>query len=110
VWQKPHFATGFCEKTVVFWAAFFGAGFDSIRAKGDKIAGDGQEHFIDESGDDPGFVISPGDGVGKLAQGVQGSLEGDAAQIDVVGEGGLLHEAADKVERRGRSFILTHLW
>ena len=48
MWQRPHFATGFCEETVVFWAAFFGAGFDSIRAKGDKIAGDGQEHFIDE--------------------------------------------------------------
>ena len=103
--------SGFGEKSVIFWTAFADARFGSIGAKGDEITGDGKEHFIDDSGDGAGFVLGPGEGVGKLAQGVQSAFEGDASQINIVGQGGLLHEASDKVvgDEVHAQFALDHV-
>lgn len=82
-----------------------------MRAKGDKVAGDSQKHFLDNGGEGPGFVFGPGGGIGKLAQRVQSAFEGDAAQIDIVGEGGLLHEAANEVvgDEMHAQFALYHV-
>ncbi len=50
-------------------------------------------------------------GVGELAHGVQSSLEGDAAQIDLVSEHGFLHDAANQIigNSMHAQFALDHV-
>jgi len=88
---------GFCHKTVVFGAAFSDAWFAPAGPKGIEVTGDGAKHFLDDGRDDSGFVFDPGCRIGKLTQGVQSAFAGDAAQINIVGEGSLLHEAAEEI-------------
>ena len=88
---------GFCHEAVVFGSAFSDARFGSAGAKRVGVPGDGKKHFIDEGGDRPGFIFGPGGGISKLTQGIQAAFERDAAKINFVGEGGLLHDAADEV-------------
>jgi len=89
--------SGFGQKAVVFWAAFSDARFATAGTKRVGIAGDGQEHFLNEGGDCSGFVFGPACSVGELAHGIQAAFEGEALEVDVVGEGGLLHDATDEV-------------
>ena len=65
------------------------------------IAGDGQEHFLNEGGDWSGFVFGTACSVGELAHGIQAAFEGEALEVDVVGEGGLLHDATDDFQAGG---------
>ena len=95
--QGTHFSAGLGQEAVVFWAAFFDAGFGSIRAQRNEIAGDGQEHFVNESGDGSGFGFSADGGVCELAQSVEGAFEGESGDGNIMGEGGFLHDAADQI-------------
>jgi len=85
------------QKAVILWAAFSDAGFAATRAKRDGITGDGQEHFLNKCRDCPGLIFGPTGGVGELAHGIQAAFEGEALEVNVVGEGGLLHHRTDEV-------------
>ena len=48
--EAAHFAARPGDELVVFWAAFFGSGFRSVRPIRDMIGSDNAEHFVDELG------------------------------------------------------------
>ena len=111
MWQGTHFKPGSAHDSVVFWAAFFDAGFASTGAMRIEIPGDGQQHFINHCGNGSGFVFGPGRGVGELAHSIQAAFEGDPVEIDIVGEGGFLHDTADEVvgDEMHSQFASDHL-
>ena len=112
VGQGTHFVPGFGEKAVVFWAAFSDAWFAAAGTMWVGIPGDGQEHFINHRRDCSGFVFGPGGGIGELAHGIQAAFEGEPVEIDIVGEGGFLHDAADEVvgDEMHSQLAFDHVW
>ena len=102
---------GFGHEAVVFRAAFSDTRFAAAWAERVGITGDGVQHFIKERGDGPGFVFGPACGVGELAHGIQASFEGEALEVNVVGEGGFLHDPADEVvgDEMLLEFAFNHL-
>lgn len=95
--QGTHFATGFCHESVIFWTTFSDAGLAAAGTIWDEIGGDDPKHFVNHCGDGSRFVFGSVKGICKLAQSVQTAFEGDASQIDVVGERGFLHDAPNEV-------------
>ena len=95
--EGPHFFAGFCHQAVVLWATFFDAGFTSSWAKRVEIPCDGQEHVIYHGGDCFWVLLHAAHCVGELAQGIKATFEGNALQIYIVSECGLLHHASDEV-------------
>ena len=95
--QVAHFMAWFVEEFKVFWAAFSGARFAAIGAMWIGVAGNGQEHFVNQRGDCSGFVFGSLCGIRELTQGIQAAFEGKAIEIGMVSEGGLLHDTADQV-------------
>ena len=89
--------SGLGEELIGFGSSFSGAGFGSAGAMGHEIAGDAFEHASDEFGLFAGSVVCGVDGLGPMAQGVEGAFKADAFQRDVVKMGGLLHESAHEV-------------
>ena len=88
---------GFGQEAVIFRAAFSGARFTPAWAMRVGITGDGQQHFLNKCGDCSGLVFGPACRIGELAHGVQAAFERKAIEVDVVDEGGFLHDAADEV-------------
>lgn len=88
---------GFCQEAVIFRAAFSNPRLASVWAKGIRVSGDRPQHIINKGCDGSGLVLGPGGGIGELTQGIQASFEGDAAEIDVVCQGGFLHDTADEI-------------
>ena len=97
MWEGAHFFAGFCHQAVVLCAAFFDAGFTSSWAKRGEIPCYGQEHVIYHGGDCFWFLLHAAHCVGELAQGIKATFEGNALQIHIVSECGLLHHASDEV-------------
>lgn len=95
--QRSHLVAWLSQKSVIFGAAFSHARLGSAGARGDKVAGDSQEHIIDDSGDGARFVLRACGGIGKLAEGIQNAFEGDPVQVNIMDQGGFLHEAANEV-------------
>jgi len=103
---------GFCHKAVVFWTAFSDARFAPAWPKRVGITSDSQQHLINKCGDCSGLVFGPACGVGELAHGVQAAFEGEALEVDVVGECCFLHDAADEVvgDKMHAQFPFNHGW
>ena len=95
--EWPHFFAGFCHQAVVLWSAFFDTGFTSSWAKRSEIPRDGQQHVIYHGIDCFWFPFHPAHCMGELAQGIKATFEGNALQIHIVDECGLLHHASDEV-------------
>lgn len=95
--QRAHFAATLCQEAIVFRAAFSDSWLDPFRAMRNQIGGDEPEHFVNKSGNRSGFVFNSGRGIGKLTQGVQRAFERETAQVHVVRERRLLHEAAYEI-------------
>ena len=95
--EGPHVCARFCHQPVVLWAAFFDAGFTSSLAKWSEIARDGQQHVIYHGGVCFWFLLHTAHCMGELAQGIKATFKGNALQIHIVGECGLLHHASDEV-------------
>jgi hypothetical protein len=93
--ERPDFSAGFSHQAVVFWSAFFDAGFSSSWAKRGEIASDGEQHFIYHGGDRFWFLIQSAYCVSELAQRIKTTFEGNALEAHIVGECGLLHHASD---------------
>ena len=97
--QGTHLVARLGQNTIVFRAAFFGTRFAAAGAVSVEVAGDGQQHLVNQGGDRSGFIFDSAGGVGKLADGIQAAFKGDAIEIDIMSEGGLLHDAADEIIR-----------
>ena len=89
--------TRFCHEAVVFGSAFSDTRFGAKRTMGDNVAGDDEEHLVDESGNRARFVVGPACRIRKMAQGIQAAFEGKANDVGIVCERGFLHDAADEV-------------
>ncbi len=85
---------------------------------GIEVTGDGSQHFINHRRDGSWFVFGAGCGIGELAHSIQTAFEGEAPEIDIVCEGGLLHDAANDVVgdaneseevRKGQSLVMTQV-
>jgi hypothetical protein len=61
--EGSHLVAGFGQEAVVFGAAFFDARLGSGGPKRDEIAGDGQQHIVNERGNGAGFSESSRGGV-----------------------------------------------
>lgn len=62
-----------------------------------EIAGDGEEHLLNQGREGSRFVFGSGGGVSKLANGIQAAFEGEAFEIHIMGQGSFLHDAANEV-------------
>ena len=109
--QVAHLVTRFGESLVVFGASLDGSRLASTGAMGKEISRDGEEHFIEEGCHGFGFILGPLSRVGELAHGVQAALEGDSGELDIEGDGRLLHDTAHEVigDKMHRQFALDHV-
>jgi len=83
--KRADFPTRFCHEAVVFGSAFSDTRFGAKRTEGDDVAGNDEEHFVNESGNRAGLVVGPTCGIGKMAQRGQ---RGQAWYIDICKENG----------------------
>ena len=105
-----HLVSGFGEKLIVFRSSFFSAGLCPAWTQGERIGGDGFQHASDKFSLFARGGTGGMDGGGPVAQGIEGTLEADALQGNVVEMSGLLHEGAHEVvgDQMDLEFLVDH--
>ena len=82
---------------IVFWATFASARFAAFGAQWDQIGGDGAKKSIEELGLLTRLAMGGIDGICVMMEAVQRAFEGNALQVDIVGDGGSLHQGANEI-------------
>ena len=85
------------HERVVLGASFSDARFGSIGAGRQDVFGEDLQNVLEEAGLYPWPIIGCIEGVGPLAQRVDGAFETEAMERDMIEGGGSLHEGADQV-------------
>lgn len=109
--EMAHGFSGSCEELVIFWSAFFGAGFGSVGAFGDGVCGDEAEHVQEEAVLFAGGFAGGIEHRSPVAEGVERAFEADAGKWLVVSQGGRLHDMANDIvgDEVHVEFALNHV-
>jgi len=86
---------------VGFWAAFSDTRLGAIRAERNGVFSEDLKQLIEQAHLFTRFGVGGIERIGPLAQGVDGALETESFDGQVVESGGLLHEGADEVVGNG---------
>ena len=79
---------------IVFWATFSSARFG---AQWDQIGGDCPQQSVEELGLFTRLSVSSIDSICEVVETVQRAFEGDSLQVNIVGQGGSLHQSANEI-------------
>ena len=82
---------------VVFRPSLLGSGLDAARAVWQQIASDAFNESVQKSSLFARLAIGGVDSIGEVGDAVEGCLEGKPGEIQMVSQGGLLHEGAHHV-------------
>ena len=82
---------------IVFWATFSSARFAAFGAQRDQIGGDRAKQSIEELGLFTRLAVRGIDGICVMMEAVQRAFEGNSLQVDIVGQGGSLHQGANEI-------------
>ena len=66
-------------------------------AQWDQVGGDGAQESIEELGLFTRLAVSGIDSVCEMVEAVQRAFKGDSLQVDIVGQGGSLHQGANEI-------------